>query len=121
VYRTVRTVVWEDGCSNNGQPPTRFAKAERGHWQVENKLYWRLDYTFGEDRNRMMRKKGAQNLQMMKQVALAILSLVQRAFDDRSLKGMRFMLASSFERHIESIFKLLNAQAIRDLLLPHSF
>jgi hypothetical protein len=23
VYGTVRTVVWEDSCSNNGQPPTR--------------------------------------------------------------------------------------------------
>jgi hypothetical protein len=56
----------------------------------------------------------------MKRVALAILSLAQTAFDDRSLKGIRFMLALSFERHIETIFKLLNARAIRNLLLPHS-
>jgi hypothetical protein len=33
----------------------------------------------------------------MKRVALAMLSLVQTAFDDRSLKGIRFMLALSFE------------------------
>jgi predicted transposase YbfD/YdcC len=97
-----------------------FAKAVRGHWQVENKLHWHLDYTFGDDRNTTMRKHGAQNLQTMKRVALAILSLVQTAFDDRSLKGIRFILALSFERHIETIFKLLNAQAIRNLLLPHS-
>jgi hypothetical protein len=67
-----------------------------------------------------MRKNGAQNLQTMKRVALAILSLVQTAFDDKSLKGIRFMLALSFERHIETIFKLLNAQSIRNLLLPNS-
>jgi hypothetical protein len=67
-----------------------------------------------------MKKNGAQNLQTMKRVALAILSLAQTAFDDRSLKGIRFMSALSFERHIETIFKLLNAQAIRNLLLPHS-
>jgi predicted transposase YbfD/YdcC len=97
-----------------------FAKAARGHWQVENKLHWRLDYTVGDDRNTTMRKNGAQNLQTMKRVALAILSLVQGAFDDRSLKGIRFMLALSFERHIETIFKLLNAQAIQNLLLPES-
>jgi hypothetical protein len=30
------------------------------------------------------------------------------------------MLALSFEQHIETIFKLLNAQAIRNLLLPNS-
>jgi predicted transposase YbfD/YdcC len=49
-----------------------FAKAVRGHWQVENKLHQHLDYTFGDDRNRTMRKNGAQNLQTMKRVALAI-------------------------------------------------
>jgi hypothetical protein len=53
-------------------------------------------------------------------VALAILSLVQTAFDNRSLRGIRFMLALSFERHIEAIFKPLNARAIRNLLLPNS-
>jgi hypothetical protein len=57
---------------------------------------------------------------MMKRVALAILSLVQSAFGHTSLKGIRFMLALSFEQHIETIFKLLNAQAIRDILLPNS-
>jgi predicted transposase YbfD/YdcC len=36
-----------------------FAKAVRGHWQVENKLHRRLDYTFGEDRNTTMREHGA--------------------------------------------------------------
>jgi predicted transposase YbfD/YdcC len=40
-----------------------FAKAVRAHWQVENKLHWHLDYTFGDDRNTTMRKNGAQNLQ----------------------------------------------------------
>jgi hypothetical protein len=56
----------------------------------------------------------------MKRVVLAIFSPVQTAFDDRSLKENRFMLTLSFERHIETIFKLLNAQAIRNLLQPHS-
>jgi predicted transposase YbfD/YdcC len=96
-----------------------FAEAARGHWRVENKLHWHLDYTFGDDRNTTMRK-WTQNLQIMKRVAPAMLSLVQTAFDDRSLKGIRFMLALSFEQHIKTIFKLLNAQAIRNLLLPNS-
>jgi predicted transposase YbfD/YdcC len=46
-----------------------FAKAMRGHWEVENELHWHLDYTFGDDRNTTMRKNGAQNLQTMKRVA----------------------------------------------------
>jgi hypothetical protein len=43
---------------------------------MEGKLHWHFAYTFGDDRNTTMRKNGAQNLQTMKRVALAILSLV---------------------------------------------
>ncbi|MDR0685333.1 MAG: hypothetical protein LBF83_09440 [Spirochaetaceae bacterium] len=94
-----------------------FAKAVRAHWQVENKLHWHLDYTFRDDQNTTMRRHGAQS---MKRAALAILSLVKSAFNNTSLKGIRFMLALSFEQHIETIFKLLNAEAIRDLLLTNN-
>ena len=87
---------------------------------MENKLHWHLDYTFRDDRNTTMRRHGAQNLQSMKRVALAILSLVKSAFNNTSLKGIRFMLALSFEQHIETIFKLLNAEAIRNLLLTNN-
>jgi hypothetical protein len=68
----------------------------------------------------LMRKHGAQNLQTKKRVTLAILSLVQSYYDNRSLKGIRFTLSLGFEEHIQTIFKLLNAQAIRNLLLPRS-
>jgi predicted transposase YbfD/YdcC len=97
-----------------------FAVSVRGHWQVENKLHWQLDFTFMDDQNTTMRKHGAQNLQTMKRVSLAILSLVQSYYDNRSLKGIRFTLSPGFEEHIETIFKLLNAQAIRSLLLPRT-
>jgi predicted transposase YbfD/YdcC len=97
-----------------------FAKSVRSHWQVENKLHWQLDFTFKDDQNTTMKKHGAQNLQTMKRVALAILSLVQSFYDDKSLKGIRFILSLGFEKHIETIFKLLNAQAIQNLLLPRS-
>jgi hypothetical protein len=65
-----------------------------------------------------MRKHGARNLQTMKRVSLAILSLVQSYYDNWNLKRVRFTLSLGFEEHIEAIFKLLNAQAIRNLLLP---
>jgi hypothetical protein len=97
-----------------------FAISVRGHWQVENKLHWHLDVTFKDDQNTTMRKHGAQNLQTMKRVTLAILSLVQSYYDNRSLKGIRFTLSLGFEEHIQTIFKLLNAQAIRNLLLPRT-
>jgi predicted transposase YbfD/YdcC len=97
-----------------------FSRAVRAHWHVENKLHWHLDYTFGDDHNTTMSKNGARNLQTMKRAALAILSLVQTCFENKSLKGIRFKLALNFERHIETIFKLLNAEAIQNLLLDNS-
>jgi predicted transposase YbfD/YdcC len=95
-----------------------FAQSVRAHWQVENNLHWHLDYTFKDDHNTTMQKHGAQNLQTMKRVALAILSLVKSFYDDKSLKRIRLILSVDFENNIEKIFKLLNAEAIETLLLP---
>jgi hypothetical protein len=52
-----------------------FAASVRGHWQ--------LDCTFKDDQNTTTRKQGAQNLQTIKRVALAILSLVQSYYTDK--------------------------------------
>ncbi|MDR3124023.1 MAG: hypothetical protein LBU16_09635, partial [Treponema sp.] len=87
---------------------------------VENKIHWQLDFTFQDDQNTTMEKHGARNLQTMKRAALAILSLAQSFYDNRSLKRIRYILSLGFEEHIETIFKLLNAKAIQDLLLPRS-
>jgi predicted transposase YbfD/YdcC len=95
-----------------------FSKSVRAHWQVENNLHWHLDYTFKDDQNTTMQKHGAQNLQTMKRVALAILTLVKSFYDDKSLKRIRFILSIDFENNVEKIFKLLNADAIESLLLP---
>jgi predicted transposase YbfD/YdcC len=97
-----------------------FAKSVRGHWGVENKIHWQLDVTFRDDQNTTMERHGARNLQTMKRAALAILSLVQSFYDNRSLKRIRYILSLGFEEHIETIFKFLNAQAIQDLLLPRT-
>jgi predicted transposase YbfD/YdcC len=97
-----------------------FAQSVRGHWGVENKIHWQLDFTFKDDQNTTMEKHGARNLQTMKRVALAILSLAQSFYDNRSLKRIRYILSLGFEEHIETLFKLLNAQAIQALLLPRS-
>jgi hypothetical protein len=52
----------------------------------------------------------------MKRACLAILSLVQSFYAGKSLKKIRFILSLEFEKNIEAIFKLLNAQAIEALL-----
>jgi predicted transposase YbfD/YdcC len=97
-----------------------FSKAVRQHWGIENKIHWQLDYTFGDDHNTTMEKNGAQNLQTMKRISLAILGLAKTFFGGISIKNIRYNLALNFEKDIEDIFKLLNANELRKLLLPKS-
>jgi predicted transposase YbfD/YdcC len=52
---------------------SRFAVLVRNHWHVENKLHWILDVTFGEDHARIGRKNGAENLAIVRKIAINLL------------------------------------------------
>lgn len=54
-------------------PAERMATLVRGHWHVENKLHWVLDVTFGEDRTKIAKKNGAENLALVRKIALNML------------------------------------------------
>jgi hypothetical protein len=64
----------------------------------------------GSRRNKTDRDAVRAMHQSMKRVALAMLSLVQSYYTDKSLKRIRFILSLGFEEQIETVFKLLNAQ-----------
>ena len=50
-----------------------FAHAVRVHWAIENKLHWVLDVTFKEDASRARKGNGAENLGIVRHIALNIL------------------------------------------------
>jgi predicted transposase YbfD/YdcC len=50
-----------------------YAGALRGHWGIENNLHWQLDVTFAEDANRVQRRHGAENLALVRRLALGLL------------------------------------------------
>jgi predicted transposase YbfD/YdcC len=50
-----------------------YGKALRDHWRIENSLHWQLDVTFGEDRNRVTRRNGAENLALLRRLTLSLL------------------------------------------------
>jgi predicted transposase YbfD/YdcC len=50
-----------------------YGTALRDHWGIENNLHWQLDVTFGEDANRVQRRQGAENLTLVRRLALALL------------------------------------------------
>jgi predicted transposase YbfD/YdcC len=71
-----------------------FAKAIRAHWAIENSLHWVLDVTFDEDRARNRKDHGAENLAILRKLALNIL---QSARKDISIRRKRKRSAWSDE------------------------
>jgi predicted transposase YbfD/YdcC len=59
---------------------TRRNQIVRTHWQIENQLHWVLDTAFDEDQCRVRVGNGAQNLALLRRVALSLLK------QDRSTK-----------------------------------
>jgi predicted transposase YbfD/YdcC len=58
-----------------------FAHAVRSHWGIENKLHWVLDVTFKEDASRVRKDNGAENLSVIRHMAINIMR------KDKSTKG----------------------------------
>lgn len=50
-----------------------FAEAVRSHWSVENSLHWVLDVVFREDESRIRKGNGAENMTMLRHLAINLL------------------------------------------------
>jgi predicted transposase YbfD/YdcC len=65
----------------------RFAHAVRQHWGVENALHWVLDVSFREDDCRIRQGHGAQNMAVLRHMALNLLR--REAGHKRGIKARR--------------------------------
>ena len=57
--------------------PTSGLAASRLHWGIENHLHWALDVTFNEDASRSRLGHAAQNLSLLRRIALMLLKRVE--------------------------------------------
>jgi predicted transposase YbfD/YdcC len=64
----------------------QFAKAARAHWGIENGVHWVLDVGFDEDRARNRKDHGAENLAIIRKLALNVL---KRARPEISIRRKR--------------------------------
>lgn len=83
-----------------------FARAVRGHWAVENNLHWMLDVCFGEDQSRARGGHAAQNLGILRQIALNALKRDTTRQD--AIKGKR-KIAGWDETFLATLLGNLNA------------
>ena len=58
----------------------------RQHWEVENKLHWVLDVSFGEDASSIHDENAVQNFSLLRKIALILL---KRDDSKGSIKGKR--------------------------------
>lgn len=84
-----------------------FSEAIRKHWNVENKLHWHLDFTFGCDDNTTINKKALFNLQLVKKFVLKLLNEAKSSYENKSLKRIRKDIARDSEKEIVNIFKII--------------
>jgi predicted transposase YbfD/YdcC len=62
----------------------------RAHWSIENSFHWVLDVVFKEDQARTRNDIGAENLAILRRIAL---NLIKQHPGPGSLKGKRFQAA----------------------------
>ena len=67
-----------------------YGQALRNHWRIENTLHWQLDVSFAEDKNRVSKRHGAENLALLRRLAL---SLLKQHPDKRSIACKRLAAA----------------------------
>lgn len=88
--------------SNQKLDADSFAAMVRAHWGVENQLHWHLDVTFNEDACRVRTGHAAENLAILRRVAL---QRVRQLESKSSLKKRRFKAALNTD-FLEKILKL---------------
>jgi predicted transposase YbfD/YdcC len=69
--------------------PRQIGEAVRHHWGIENQVYWVLDMVFREDESRVRIGHAAENLAMLRKIALNLLR--QETTRKASIKGKRLL------------------------------
>ncbi len=64
--------------------------ATQHHWAIENSFHWVMDVTFGEDRSRIRNEDSAENMAVLRSMAL---NLLKRDTSKSSLRQKRFRAA----------------------------
>jgi predicted transposase YbfD/YdcC len=78
-----------------------FVGLTRNHWSIENHQHWQLDVTFDEDSNRVSSRHGAENLALLRRLAL---TLLKRDSSKLSLKCKRIRAAIN-TNYLETVLR----------------
>jgi predicted transposase YbfD/YdcC len=64
-------------AGSSEQDAARILQLVRGHWKIENALYWVRDVVFDEDRSQVRTQNGPRVMATLRNLAISILRLAQ--------------------------------------------
>lgn len=88
------------------------ALAIRGHWGVENKLHWHLDYSFMEDMNTNLDKNAFNNLSLINKMVLSLCKLAQPIMNNKSIRVIRKRFSWDFEDRLAELLTCFDTNTI---------
>lgn len=85
-----------------------FCKTARTHWGIENKLHWRLDVVYNEDKACISDGNAVENMSIMRKWALNILQKA-KSKPDQSIKSLQRKASMSFNCLLQTVNKIFHA------------
>lgn len=79
-----------------------FLRLKRLYWDIENKLHYRKDLVFGEDRSTIRSRYGPQNMSSLRNFAVGLLSCLGIANVKRCVENLQHDLSPLFPKPIHS-------------------
>ena len=83
--------------------PKLINKAARAHYGIENKLHWRLDVVFNEDKRCIKNDNAAENIDILRKWALNILQKAKEK-PEQSIKSLMHKNSMSF-KHLTKVMQ----------------
>lgn len=91
------------------------AEAIRGHWSVENKLHWHLDYSFSEDSQTTMDRNAFQNLSLINKLVLSLCKMAQPVMKG-SIRTIRLRFSWALEDQLSFLLNTFDDTAVKECL-----
>ena len=92
------------------------AEAIRGHWSVENKLHWHLDYSMGEDDNTTMDKNAFHNLSLINKMVLSLTKMVKTVCGISSVRAQRKIFGWAYEDTLSILLNCFDTKLIEEAM-----
>lgn len=113
----IKATVWKKGkeitdtryyISSIALDAARLNEIARKHWSIENQLHWSLDVVFNEDKACIRNDNAAENIDILRKWAMAIL-VKTKTKPEQSIKSLMRKNSMSFKHLIASVNKILRA------------